>query len=121
MKKRSDFCRCHSCNRINPGKEMFCLTCGSAELEPVGNELPFHDLFSRSNILKRICRIDHKGAVIGKYIIEPSNDCSELLFLVALHHYDEHMMPKPGHVAMRFYNPLDRISSWNYFLEIHIN
>lgn len=33
--------RCHDCGRINSAAELFCLTCGSANLKNVGNNLPF--------------------------------------------------------------------------------
>lgn len=36
-----NFKMCLDCNRLNSTDSMFCLTCGSARLEEVGEELPF--------------------------------------------------------------------------------
>lgn len=35
--------QCADCNRINSATSLFCLTCGSARLESVGDELPFYE------------------------------------------------------------------------------
>ena len=33
--------QCQDCHRINSATELFCLTCGSANMENVGDDLPF--------------------------------------------------------------------------------